>query len=104
MVAVFEAAVLQVVGFEVAFVVVAFAALAFAVALTVMAFATMVLAVIGSAMAASTMGSSLAILGTRSFTIPIHTTDTIPMATILTVTDTVLTELRTHPAWLEKPS
>jgi hypothetical protein len=33
--------------------------------------------------------SSLAILGTRSFTIPIHTTGTIPTAIILIVTDTV---------------
>src|SRR5438309_11948176 len=32
--------------------------------------------------------SSLAILGTHSFTIPIHITDTIPTAIILMVTDT----------------
>jgi hypothetical protein len=80
MVAVFEAAVLQVVGFEVAFVVLAFVAAAFVEAS----------GGIGSAVEASTMGfSPLAIMGIRSFTIPIHTTDTIPMAIILTVTGTV---------------
>ena len=40
--------------------------------------------------------SSLVILETGSFTIP--------MATILTVRATALTELRTHPGWLEKSS
>src|SRR6266480_222680 len=68
---------------------VAFAVVAFVVAgFTMVAFAA-----VGSTIAASTIGSSsLVILGTRSFTIPIHTTDTIPIAIILAfilmVTDT----------------
>jgi len=58
---------------------------AFAAGLTVVAFAE-----IDSAIATSTIdSSSLAILGTRSFTIPIHITATIPTAIILMVTDTV---------------
>src|SRR6266567_1025904 len=89
-----------VVSVVVAFAAVAFVVVAFAAALTVMVFATMVLAVIGSAIETSMIGSSLAILGTRSFTIPIHTTDTIPMAIILTVTDTSLTmSLFTKAGW-----
>src|SRR6266480_8026482 len=66
----------------------AFTAAALTVAFMVVAFAA-----VGSTIAASTIGSSsLVILGTRSFTIPIHTTDTIPIAIILAfilmVTDT----------------
>ena len=58
----------------------------FAVALMAMAFA-----VIGFAIATSMTGSSsLAILATHSFTIPIGITDTIPTDIILTVTDTVV--------------
>jgi len=58
---------------------------AFAAGLTVVAFAA-----VGSTIATSTIdSSSLAILGTRSFTIPIHITATIPTAIILMVTDTV---------------
>src|SRR5260370_13108829 len=75
-------------GFAVALTAVAFVAVSFvAVAFVMVAFAA-----IGSTIATSTIGSSsLAISGTRSFTIPIHTTGTIPIAIILTVTDTVLT-------------
>jgi len=83
--------VFEVEAFAVPLTVVVFAAVAFAVALTVMVFATMVLAVIGSAIETSTIDSSLATLGTRSFTIRILTTGTIPTAIILTVTDTVHT-------------
>jgi hypothetical protein len=62
------------------------------VAFTVMVFATMVLAVSGSVIEISTIGSSsLAILGTRSFTILTVTTGTIPMVIILTITDSVHT-------------
>jgi type IV secretory pathway TrbD component len=44
-------------------------------------------AAVGSTIAASTMGSpSLAILVTRSFTTPVHTTGTIPIAIILAIT------------------
>ena len=69
-------------------------AAAFAAALTVAAFAAALTAVafaaFGSTIATSTIdSSSLAILGTRSFTIPIHITATIPTAIILMVTDTV---------------
>src|SRR5437868_1948117 len=72
---------LTVAGFMVALTAVAFVAVAF----VMVAFAA-----VGSTIATSTIGSSsLAILGTRSFTIPIHTTDTIPTAIILMVTDTV---------------
>jgi hypothetical protein len=78
--AAFAAAALAVAGFMVALTAVAFVAVAFVMA----AFAA-----VGSTIAASTMGSSsLAILATRSFTIPIHTTGTIPTAIILMVTDT----------------
>jgi len=59
----------------------------FAVALTAMAFA-----VIGFATATSVTGSSsLAILATHSFTIPIRITDTIPTDIILTITDIIPT-------------
>src|SRR4029077_13381810 len=88
--AVFEvpalAAALPVSVFAVDFVAVMFAALVFTAAFAVMASAG-----IGSAIESSTMGSSLPILGTRSLIIPTLTTDTIPMAIILTVTDTTLT-------------
>jgi len=54
------------------------------------AFAAVAFATVGSTIATSTIdSSSLAILGTRSFTIPIHITATIPTAIILMVTDTV---------------
>jgi hypothetical protein len=67
----------------------AFAAAALAVAGFMVALTAVAFAAVGSAMAASTIdSSSLAILGTHSFTIPIHTTDTIPTAIILMVTDT----------------
>jgi hypothetical protein len=63
--------------------------LAFAAAFVVMAFAEVGFAAVGSTIAASTIGSSsLVILVTLSFTIPIHTTGTIPIAIILMVTDT----------------
>jgi hypothetical protein len=66
-------AVLPVEAFEVGF---------FAVVLTLLAFAA-----VGSTIAASTMGSpSLVILVTRSFTTPVHTTGTIPIAIILAIT------------------
>ncbi len=62
----------------------------FTVALTAVAFAAVAFAAVGSTIATSTIdSSSLAILGTRSFTIPIHITATIPTAIILMVTDTV---------------
>jgi peptidoglycan hydrolase-like protein with peptidoglycan-binding domain len=105
-VAVFEVevftAVLPVAAFAVDFVAEVFAVLAFEEAS----------AGIGSVIETSTIGSSsLAILGTRSFTIPIHTTDTIPMAIILTVTLTSLTMSLftkagwdTATRWLEKSS
>ena len=59
-----------------------------AVAFGAVAFVMVAFAAVGSTIATSTIGSSLAILGTRSFTIPIHTTDTIPTAIILMVMDT----------------
>ena len=53
------------------------------------AFMIVVFAAVGSTIGTSTVdSSSLAILATRSFTIPIHTTGTIPTAIILMVTDT----------------
>jgi hypothetical protein len=65
-------------------------AAAFAAAGFMVAFVAAAFAAVGSTIAASTIGSSsLAILATRSFTIPIHTTGTIPTAIILMVTDTV---------------
>src|SRR6266566_5269197 len=77
----------------VAVVAVTAAASAEAVAFVAAAFMMVAFAAVGSTIAASTIGSSsLVILGTRSFTIPIHTTDTIPIAIILAfilmVTDT----------------
>src|SRR5205823_9283410 len=77
-----------------AFAVVASAVAGFTVPLTAVAFVAaafmmVAFAAVGSTIAASTIGSSsLVILGTRSFTIPIHTTGTIPIAIILMVTDT----------------
>src|SRR6266496_2006067 len=60
-----------------------------AVAFVAAAFMMVAFAAVGSTIAASTIGSSsLVILVTRSFTIPIHTTGTIPIAIILMVTDT----------------
>jgi Putative peptidoglycan binding domain len=101
------AAVLPIEAFAVDFVAEVFAGLVFAV----LAFEE-ASAGIGSVIETSTIGSSsLAILGTRSFTIPIHTTDTIPMAIILTVTGTSLTMSLftkagwdTATLWLEKSS
>ena len=76
-------AVLPVEAFEVGVFAVVLTLLAFAAAFVVMAFAA-----VGS-IAASTIGSSsLVILVTSSFTIPIHTTGIIPIAIILMVTDT----------------
>jgi Putative peptidoglycan binding domain len=110
-VAVFEVevftAVLPIEAFAVDFVAEVFAGLVFAV----LAFEE-ASAGIGSVIETSTIGSSsLAILGTRSFTIPIHTTDTIPMAINLTVTGTSLTMSLftkagwdTATLWLEKSS
>jgi hypothetical protein len=58
----------------------------------VVAFVAVAFAAIGSTIATSMIGSSsLAILATRSFTIPILTMGTIPTADILTITDTILT-------------
>ena len=87
-------AVLPVEAFEVGVFAVVLTLLAFAVAFVAAAFMMVAFAAVGSTMAASTIGSSsLVILGTRSFTIPIHTTGSIPMAIILAiilmVTDTV---------------
>jgi hypothetical protein len=77
------AVVLTLLAFAAAFVVMAFAEVAFvAVAFMMVAFAA-----VGSTIAASTMGSpSLVILVTRSFTTPVHTTGTIPIAIILAIT------------------
>jgi putative peptidoglycan binding protein len=82
------------VAFAVVALMVAFAVAGFTVPLTAVAFVAaafmmVAFAAVGSTIAASTIGSSsLVILGTRSFTIPIHTTGTIPIAIILMVTDT----------------
>src|SRR6266481_1966181 len=95
-VAVTAAASAEAVAFVAAALTVAFAVLAFAVAgftvpLTAVAFVAaafmmVAFAVVGSTIAASTIdSSSLVILGTRSFTIPIHTTGTIPIAIILAI-------------------
>ena len=83
------AVVLTLLAFAAAFVVMAFAEVAFVAA----AFMMVAFAAVGSTIAASTMGSpSLVILVTRSFTTPVHTTGTIPIAIIpaitLMVTDT----------------
>jgi hypothetical protein len=76
------AVVLTLLAFAAAFVVMAFAEVAFVAA----AFMMVAFAAVGSTIAASTIGSSsLVILGTRSFTIPIHTTGTIPIAIILAI-------------------
>ena len=79
-------AVLPVEALEVGVFAVVLTLLAFAAAFVVMAFAEVAFAAVGSTIADSTIGSSsLVILGTRSFTIPIHTTDTIPIAIILAI-------------------
>jgi hypothetical protein len=81
--------VFEVEAFEVGVFAVVLTLLAFAAAFVVMAFAEVAFAAVGSTIAASTIGSSsLVILVTLSFTIPIHTTGTIPIAIILMVTDT----------------
>jgi hypothetical protein len=74
-------------GFAVvAFVVAGFTVPLTAVAFVAAAFMMVAFAAVGSTIAASTIGSSsLVILGTRSFTIPIHTTGTIPIAIILAI-------------------
>jgi hypothetical protein len=69
----------------------AFAAVLTGVASAAVAFVMVDFTVIGSGIAGSMTSFSSVILGTRSFTIPIHTTDTIPTDIILTVTDTILT-------------
>jgi hypothetical protein len=82
------------VAFAVVALMVAFAVAGFTVPLTAVAFVAaafmmVAFAAVGSTIAASTIGSSsLVILGTRSFTIPIHTTGAIPIAITLMVTDT----------------
>jgi hypothetical protein len=77
------AVVLTLLAFAAAFAVMAFAEVAFVAA----AFVMVALAAVGSTIAASTMGSpSLVILVTRSFTTPVHTTGTIPIAIILAIT------------------
>jgi hypothetical protein len=79
----FFAVVLTLLAFAAAFVVMAFAEVAFVAA----AFMMVAFAAVGSTIAASTMGSpSLVILVTRSFTTPVHTTGTIPIAIILAIT------------------
>src|SRR4029077_11088939 len=76
------AVVLTLLAFAAAFVVMAFAEVAFVAA----AFMMVAFAAVGSTIAASTMGSlSLVILVTRSFTTPVHTTGTIPIAIILAI-------------------
>jgi hypothetical protein len=88
-VAVTAAASVEAVAFAVAGFMVALTVAGFVVALVAVAFVMVAFAAVGSTIAASTIGSSsLAIFGTHSFTIPIHTTDTIPTAIILMVTDT----------------
>ena len=83
-VAVTAAASAEAVAFVAAVLTVAFAVAGFTVPLTAVAFAA-----VGSTIAASIIGSSsLVILGTRSFTIPIHTTGIIPIAIILMAMDT----------------
>src|SRR6266478_4552482 len=77
------AVVLTLLAFAAAFVVMAFAEVAFVAA----AFMMVAFAAVGSTIAASTMGSpSSVILVTRSFTTPVHTTGTIPIAIILAIT------------------
>jgi len=84
---VFEVEAFEVGVFAVVLTLLAFVVMAFAAA----AFMMVAFAAVGSTIAASTMASSSVILGIRSFTIRIHTTGTIPMAIILTITDTVHT-------------
>jgi hypothetical protein len=80
-------AVLPVEAFEVGVFAVVLTLLAFAADFVVMAFAEVAFVAVGSTIAASTMGSpSLVILVTRSFTTPVHTTGTIPIAIILAIT------------------
>src|SRR5206468_3573340 len=56
-------------------------------ALPAAAFMMVAFAAVGSTIAASTMGSpSLVILVTRSFTTPVHTTGTIPIAILFVIT------------------
>jgi Putative peptidoglycan binding domain len=82
----FVAAALAVAFAVVAFAVAGFTVLLTAVAFVAAAFMMVAFAAVGSTIAASTIGSSsLVILGTRSFTIPIHTTGTIPIAIILAI-------------------
>src|SRR5260370_16058875 len=77
------AVVLTLLAFAVAFRVMALAEVAFVAA----AFMMVAFVAVGSTIAASTMGSpSLVILVTRSFTTPVHTTGTIPIAIILAIT------------------
>jgi hypothetical protein len=78
-----------------AFAAAAFAVAGFMVALTAVAFVAVAFVMVAFAAVGFTIAtsSSLAILGTHSFTIPIHITDTIPTGTIptaiiLMVTDT----------------
>jgi hypothetical protein len=79
-------AVLPVEAFEVGVFAVVLTLLAFAVAFVAVAFVMVAFAAVGSTIATSTIGSSsLAILGTRSFTTPIHTTGTIRIAIILAI-------------------
>jgi hypothetical protein len=79
-------AVLPVEAFEVGVFAVVLTLLAFAVAFVAVAFVMVAFAAVGSTIATSTIGSSSpAILGTRSFTIPIHTTGTIRIAIILAI-------------------
>ena len=80
-------AVLPVEALEVGVFAVVLTLLAFAAAFVVMAFMMVAFAAVGSTIAASTIGSSpLVILVTRSFTTPVHTTGTIPIAIILAIT------------------
>src|SRR5881409_846579 len=84
-VAAFVAAALTV-ALTVAFAVAGFTVPLTAVAFVAAAFMMVAFAAVGSTIAASIIGSSsLVILGTRSFTIPIHTTGTIPIAIILAI-------------------
>jgi hypothetical protein len=82
----FVAAALTVAFAVVAFVVAGFTVPLTAVAFVAAAFMMVAFAAVGSTIAASTIDSSSSvILGTRSFTIPIHTTGTIPIAIILAI-------------------
>ena len=80
-------AVLPVEAFEVGVFAVVLTLLAFAeVAFVAAAFMMVAFAAVGSTIAASAMGSPLVILVTRSFTTPVHTTGTTPIAIILAIT------------------